>query len=45
MRLRIEPMMKVVRMLRGHRELVLNWFRAKQGGRAGLWRASTTRQQ
>jgi len=26
---RIEPVKKVARMLRGHRELILNWFRAK----------------
>ena len=25
----IEPMKRVARMLRGHRELLLNWFRAK----------------
>jgi transposase len=30
MRSRIEPMQKVARMLRGHRELILNWFRAKK---------------
>ena len=29
MRSRIEPMKKVARMLRGHRELLMNWFRAK----------------
>jgi transposase len=29
MRSKIEPMKKVSRMLRGHRELLLNWFRAK----------------
>jgi transposase len=29
MRSRIEPMKKVARMLRSHRELMLNWFRAK----------------
>jgi transposase len=29
MRSRIEPMKKVARMLRSHRELILNWFRAK----------------
>jgi len=29
MRSRIEPMKKVARMLRSHRELLLNWFRAK----------------
>jgi hypothetical protein len=27
--LKIEPMKKVARMLRNHRELMLNWFRAK----------------
>lgn len=29
MRSKIEPMKKVARMLRGHRALLLNWFRAK----------------
>ena len=29
LRSRIEPMMKVARMLRGHQALLLNWFRAK----------------
>jgi len=29
MRSRLEPMKKVVRMLRGHRELILNWFSAQ----------------
>jgi transposase len=29
MRSKIEPMKKVVRMLRWHRPLLLNWFRAK----------------
>jgi len=29
MRSRLEPMKKVARMLRAHRELLLNWFRAK----------------
>lgn len=29
MRSKIQPMKKVARMLRGHRELLLNWFRAK----------------
>ena len=28
-RSRIEPIMKVARMLRTHEELILNWFRAK----------------
>jgi transposase len=30
MRSRIDPMKKVARMLRSHRELLLNWFRAKE---------------
>ncbi|MCK4690338.1 MAG: ISL3 family transposase [Desulfuromonadales bacterium] len=30
MRSRIEPMKKVARMLRAHRSLLLNWFRAKE---------------
>jgi transposase len=29
MRSRIEPMKKVARMLRVHRPLLLNWFRAR----------------
>jgi len=29
MRSQLAPMKKVARMLRGHRELLLNWFRAK----------------
>jgi transposase len=29
MRSKIEPMKKIVGMLRGHRDLILNWFRAK----------------
>jgi transposase len=29
MRSRIEPMKKVAKMLRRHRELLMNWFRAK----------------
>ena len=29
MRSRIEPMKKLARSFRGHRELLLNWFRAK----------------
>ena len=29
MRYKIEPMKKVAKMLRNHRELLLNWFRAK----------------
>jgi transposase len=30
MRSRIDPMKKVARMIRNHRELLLNWFRAKK---------------
>lgn len=30
MRSKIEPMKKVARMLRNHRELILNWFRARK---------------
>jgi transposase len=30
MRSRIEPMKKIVRMLRGHRDLILNYFRARK---------------
>jgi transposase len=30
MRTRIDPMKKVARMLRAHRPLILNWFRAKE---------------
>jgi len=29
LRSRIDPMKKVARMLRGHRSLILNWFKAK----------------
>ncbi len=29
MRSRLEPMKKVARMLRNHRDLILNWFRAR----------------
>jgi len=29
MRSKIEPMKRVARMLRNHRTLLLNWFRAK----------------
>jgi transposase len=31
MRSRLKPMKKVAKMLRAHRDLVLNWFRAKNG--------------
>lgn len=33
---RIEPMKKVARMLRSHRELLLNWFRAKKAISGGV---------
>jgi len=36
MRSRIEPMKKVARMLRGHRPLLLNWFRAKKQFSSGI---------
>lgn len=36
MRSRLEPMKKVAWMLRGHRELILNWFRARKAISAGV---------
>jgi transposase len=36
MRSRIEPMKKVARMLRNHRELLMNWFRAKGAFSSGV---------
>jgi transposase len=36
MRSKIEPMKKVARMLRSHRELLLNWFHAKGAISAGI---------
>lgn len=36
MRSRIEPMKEVARMLRSHRELLLNWFRAKRTISSGV---------
>ena len=36
MRSQIEPMKKVARMLRAHRELLLNWFRAKKQISSGV---------
>jgi len=36
MRSRIEPMKKVAGMLRRHRELILNWFRAKKAFSSGI---------
>ena len=44
LRSRIEPMKKVAHMLRRHRKLLLNWFRAKGCCPRALWRVSTTRQ-
>ena len=36
MRSRIEPMKKVAKMLRRHRGLILNWFRAKKEFSSGV---------
>jgi transposase len=36
MRSRIEPIKKVARMLRSHRELLLNWFRARKTISSGV---------
>lgn len=36
MRSRIEPMKKIARSLRSHRELILNWFRAKKEFSSGV---------
>jgi len=36
MRSRIEPMKGVARMLRRHRQLILNWFRAKKAFSSGV---------
>lgn len=36
MRSRLEPMKKVARMLRSHRELLLNWFRARGAFSSGV---------
>ena len=36
MRSRIEPMKKIARTLRSHRELLLNYFRAKRGLSSGV---------
>ena len=36
MRSKIEPMKRVARMLRGHRQLLLNWFRARGTVSAGV---------
>ena len=36
MRSRIEPMKKVAKMLRNHRELILNYFRAKKQFSSGV---------
>jgi transposase len=43
LRSRIEPMKKVARTMRGHRELILNWFRAR--GRDLRWRGRGPEQQ
>ena len=36
MRSQLEPMKKVARTLRNHRELILNWFRAKGALSSGV---------
>ena len=36
MRSRIEPIKQVAKMLRSHRELILNWFRAKKAFSSGI---------
>ena len=36
MRSRIEPMKDIAKMLRSHRELILNWFRAKKRFNSGV---------
>jgi len=36
MRSRIDPVKKVAKSLRGHRELILNWFRAKKQYNCGI---------
>ena len=36
MRSRIEPMKKVAKMLRNHRELILNWFKAQKEFSSGI---------
>ena len=36
MRSRLEPLKKVARSLRRHRELILNWFRAKKRYNSGI---------
>ncbi|MEQ6340947.1 MAG: transposase [Gammaproteobacteria bacterium] len=42
-RSKIEPMKKVARMLRNHRALLLNWFRAKEQLSSVSWRDSMPR--
>jgi transposase len=36
MRTRLDPIKKVARSLREHRELILNWFRAKKQYNSGI---------
>ena len=36
MRSRLDPIKKVARSLRQHRELILNWFRAKKQYNSGI---------
>lgn len=43
MRSRLEPIKAVARSIRSHRELILNWFKAKKEFNAESWRVRTTR--
>jgi transposase len=43
MRSRIEPMKKIARSLRQHRELILNYFWAQKLLSSGWWRVSMTK--
>jgi transposase len=36
MRSRLEPVKAVARSIRNHRELILNWFKAKKGFNSGI---------
>ena len=43
MRSRLDPMKKVARMMRTHRELILSWFRTR--GALSKWKGSTARRE
>ena len=45
MRSRIEPMKKIARSLRQHRELILNYFRAQKLISSGVVEGLTTRRK